>query len=156
MKIKIIFAVTPLVLILFGCASSGRHEPTVKFAPRQSVAILWDEDSFSERYGPRLASVLEKNGFIITTNGTPGTLVCKTLLRVGFTINARVVLLSGDTPLVKSESSNGGWGTLMARDSVEKHIIRSAIEAFDLELSKARRGETTPQNTQKVYKAKGQ
>ena len=141
MKVKIILAATPLVWILLGCASSGRHEQALVFTPRQSAVIAWEESSFPGRYAPALAAVLEKNGLIVATNGTPGALVCKTSLRGGVTMTARIVLLSEDKPLVTADASNAGVGTVIARGAAKDNIINSALDAFDQELSKARRGE---------------
>jgi len=133
MKTKLALAL--LAGLLAGCSSTGYRAPSVSLDKSRPVVVA-HTDVFLERYYPRIEDVLRQAGFTVTTNAA-AAITCKATFRDGVTMRAHVGLWDGDTLLLAGEASNGGWGTMLAKDTAGGNVINGAIEEFARQLKQA-------------------
>lgn len=124
-----------LALLATGCSSTGYRAPSVRLDKTRPVVVA-HTDVFLERYYPRIEAVLSQAGFTVSTN-TAGAITCKATFRDGVTMRAHVGLWDGETLLLAGEASNGGWGTMLAKDTAGGNVINGAIEAFARQLKQS-------------------
>ncbi|UOA08385.1 hypothetical protein [Methylobacter sp. S3L5C] len=123
-----------IAMIASGCATSGK----LNVQETQNIKkIVYISDRNSEReqqYIGSVAKLMEKYNYQIVQNRGNGELFLDFVIEGGAIVTVRLTLLKGSDELISAESTNYGWGTVIARPIAIASRVEAALEIFEEKL----------------------
>ena len=128
---KSLLAILSLI-ILAGCATTGSAINDLNFANTNKTIFLSQHFSgYEERHIGEVIRTFEKYGFKTSNDRDTSDYFLDFSISAGVTITVRIALMQNGKNVVEVESTNAGWGTLMARAP----SVASRVEAAILEMN---------------------
>jgi hypothetical protein len=120
-----------VAVVTYGCATTGK----VNTQETQNIKkIVYISDRNSEReqqYIGSVAKLMEKYNYQIVQNRGNGELFLDFVIEGGAIVTVKLALLKGSDELISSESTNYGWGTVIARPIAIASRVEAALEMFE-------------------------
>ena len=128
-----IYLLAMLTFILSGCSSRGYVSPNLEI-PKDKRALYVSSyfSGYEERHVGTVVRVFEKYGFTPVKEIKDSNYQLSFTIEGGGVVSVKIGLLQGSNTLIEVESSNAGWGTVIARPAA----IASRVEAAIIELEK--------------------
>ena len=87
-----------------------------------------------QQYIGSVAKLMEKYNYQIVQSREPGDLFLDFVIEGGAIVTVRLALLKGSTEVISSESTNYGWGTVIARPIAIASRVEAALGMFEEKL----------------------
>ena len=128
------FALVVVVVLAFGCLTTGNLNTEKIKNVKRTVYISEHLNRWEQRHISSVKKLLEKYGYQIVQTREQSELYLDFVIEGGVTITARIALLKNQEELVSSESSNYGWGTVIARPIAVAGRVKAVLEDFETKL----------------------
>lgn len=134
-KLSIIFIT---LLFLCSCSTSGDIEKGVSLKNTNKVIFVSKHYSgYEERHIDQVIRTLEKYGFTISSDKSDSEYYLNFMISAGATVTVNIDIMEKGKKIISAESSNAGWGTVIARPVAIAGRVDSAISELDELLNEA-------------------
>lgn len=118
----------------FGCATTGAFNAQEAKNVKKIVYMPSRNSEREQQYIGSVAKLLEKYNYQIVQNRGNGELFLDFVIEGGAIVTVRLALLKDNKEVISSESTNYGWGTVIARPIAIASRVEAALETFEEKL----------------------
>lgn len=121
-------------VVTSGCATTSKFNAQETKNVKKTVYVSNKNSEREQQYIGSVAKLLEKYNYQIVQNRADGELFLDFVIEGGAIVTVRLALLKDGKEVLSSESTNYGWGTVIARPIAIASRVEAALEAFEGEL----------------------
>jgi hypothetical protein len=131
MDIKAKISLIAFLFILSGCATTGAINAQEAKNINKIVYVSQGNSEREQQYIGSVTKLLEKYSYKIIQNREQGALFLDFVIEGGAIVTVRLALLKGNQEVISSESTNYGWGTVIARPIAIASRVEAALNSFE-------------------------